>query len=170
MSDPRILGLTLMAISVAAFTGTTSGSLPSAVFFPALGLFVIGAFKFLRTNHEAMAKAERRAEQAVSPLMRENRHAQALAERQAQRQGAGLLSLNANDQRKPATADYGRNSEAVEIELEETDLVVTTDVSFPLEIQTGDALADQLHKLKLLLEQSVLTEEEYAVAKAKLLS
>ena len=53
--------------------------------------------------------------------------------------------------------------------LGEPDLVVTTDVSFPVEVQTGDALADQLKKLNTLMAQGVLTEEEYAVAKAKLL-
>jgi hypothetical protein len=55
------------------------------------------------------------------------------------------------------------------LENEEEDFVVGTDVSFPVEVQRGDALADQLRKLNLLLEQGVLTEEEYAVAKAKLL-
>ena len=57
------------------------------------------------------------------------------------------------------------------IELDESasDFVVTTDVSFPVEVQSGDALADQLRKLNELMGQGVLTEEEYAVAKAKLL-
>ncbi len=47
--------------------------------------------------------------------------------------------------------------------------MVSTDVSFPIEVQSADALADPLRKLSQLLEQGVLTEEEYAVAKAKLL-
>jgi hypothetical protein len=47
---------------------------------------------------------------------------------------------------------------------------VATDVSFPGAVQSGDALADQLRKLNQLLGQGVLTEEEYAVAKTKLLS
>ena len=90
MSDSRITGLSLMAISIAAFLGTTSNSLPSATFFPALALFALGAFKFLKSNHEALEKAEDRAHRAVNPVIRENRHAQAHAERQAQRRGAAL--------------------------------------------------------------------------------
>jgi hypothetical protein len=42
MSDPRILGLTLMAISSGAFLGTTSNSLPPVTFFPALALLRAG--------------------------------------------------------------------------------------------------------------------------------
>lgn len=53
---------------------------------------------------------------------------------------------------------------------EDAGFLVSGDVSFPIEIQRGDALADQLRKLSLLLEQGVLSEAEYALAKAKLLS
>lgn len=52
---------------------------------------------------------------------------------------------------------------------EDAGFLVSGDVSFPIEIQRGDALADQLRKLSLLLEQGVLSEAEYALAKAKLL-
>ena len=61
-------------------------------------------------------------------------------------------------------------SDAIEIDDQDGDFEVATDVSFPVEVQTGDALADQLKKLNQLMAQGVLTEEEYAVAKAKLLS
>jgi hypothetical protein len=57
----------------------------------------------------------------------------------------------------------------IDLDPSEGDLVVTQDVSFPVEVQRGDALADQLRKLNLLLTQGILTEEEYAIAKAKLL-
>ena len=134
MSDPRILGLTLMAISIVTFLGSTWGSLPAVSLFPALGLFAVGAFEFLRTNHEEMAKAERRAQRAVNnPRIRENPHIRTL----------------------------GDVDEA---------LVDTSDVCLPLEVQTGEALADRLGKPNQLLEKSVLTEEEYALAKARLLS
>ncbi len=57
-----------------------------------------------------------------------------------------------------------------EKEDEDADFLVSGDVSFPIEVQQGDALADQLRKLSQLLEQGVLSEAEYALAKAKLLS
>lgn len=174
MSDPRISGLTLMAISVAAFVGTTSNALPSVTFFPALALFAAGAFRFMMSNHKALEEAEERARRAVNPVLRENRYARAHAERQATRQGSALSHSgaptgNANGVASDKRADMAPG-EYIQINDPDSDFVVATDVSFPVEIQSGDALADQLCKLSQLLEQSVLTEEEYAVAKAKLLS
>jgi hypothetical protein len=65
MSDPRITGRALMAISIAALIGTTSDTLPPITFFPALVLFAAGAMRFLRTNHEALEKAEKRTQQGI---------------------------------------------------------------------------------------------------------
>ena len=174
MSDPRIAGLCLMAIALAAFVGTNSNLLPPATFFPALALFAAGAIKFMRSNHVALEKAEKRAYRAVQPVIRENRQAEAHANRQAARQGEALSHSGAfeDGQTRPHNSPQSAyaTAEPIELDLEEDDFVVATDVSFPVEVQTGDALADQLGKLNRLLEQGVLTEEEYAVAKAKLLS
>jgi len=175
MSDPRILGLVLMAVSILAFLGTTAEAMPPVTFFPALMLFAIGAFKFLRTNHEAMAKAEQRARRAVNPAMRENRVARSMADRQAA-MTPGVRHPGTEVEEAPSTpqSGYGTRADAIEIEFDdefENDdpTTVTTDISFPIEVQRGDALADQLGKLNRLLEQHVLTEEEYAIAKSKLL-
>ena len=178
MSDPRMTGLSLMGLSIAAFLGSTSEMLPSATFFPALAVFVLGAIKFMRANSVEMARAEKRVERKMNPTLRKNQQAQAHAERLAARQGNALSSLNASDDvdaeaaarlasgQRPAQTPGGG---AIEIGEDDADLVVTTDVSFPVEVQAGDALADQLKKLNQLMAQGVLTEEEYAVAKAKLL-
>ena len=177
MSDPRITGLALMGLAVAAFMGTTTEALPAVTFFPALVLFGIGAIKFMKSNSEAMARAEKQVERRVNPRLRQNLHAQAQAERAAARRGGALNALSEDDHEaeRAAALASGRSPEemnAIEIGADasdEDDLVVTTDVSFPVEVQTGDALADQLKKLNTLMAQGVLTEEEYAVAKAKLL-
>jgi len=171
MSDPRVLGLTLMALATAAFLGTTSETLPSETFFPALAVFALGAIRFLRGNHAAIEEAEKKAHQSVNPVLHENRPAAALAERQAMRRGAALNALSSEADAPEPTALPAAPTVPNEIVLEsnEEDFIVDTDVSFPVEVQRGDALADQLRKLNLLLEQGVLTEEEYAVAKAKLL-
>jgi hypothetical protein len=169
MSDPRILGLTLMAIAIAAFLGSTSEALPPVTFFPALLLFAIGAFQFLRTNHEAMAKSEERARRAVTPSLRENRMARALADQQAASKAVGIAPSNAVETSDHESTQFGSDVNALEIGTEDDELSVTTDVSFPVELQDGNAIADQLTKLNQLLEQSVLTEEEYAIAKSKLL-
>ena len=172
MSDPRMTGLTLMAIAVASFVGTTTNTLPSVVFFPALALFALGAVKFMRGNHAKLEEAERRAHRAVNPVIRENRHAAAHAERQAQRKGTAFVHAGSGDGNANAVASRPPTpaSDAIEIDDQDGDFEVATDVSFPVEVQTGDALADQLKKLNQLMAQGVLTEEEYAVAKAKLLS
>jgi hypothetical protein len=175
MSGGRSTGFILMALAVAAFLGSTSEVLPPATFFPALALFGIGAVKFLKSSREALAEAEQRIQEKLHPVIRENRAVQAGAERRAQRRGATLNQLNAPAAPAAAAAftQAGRRQagpEALELELPEEDLVVNPDVSFPVEVQRGDALADQLRKLNQLLTQGILTEQEYAIAKAKLLS
>jgi hypothetical protein len=55
-------------------------------------------------------------------------------------------------------------------ETNDPDFVVTTDVSFPLEIQQQGSLADQIAKLRRLADDKIISEEEFAVAKAKLLA
>lgn len=173
MSDPRTTGLLLMGVSIAAFLGTTSQALPALVFFPALMLFAIGAFKFLSTNGEAMAQADKRVENRLNPKIRENLHTQARAERLASKRGQALSSFGAaeEDPEQAARRAAGAlSASAIEFDSADADFVVATDVSFPVEVQRSDALADQLQKLNRLMAQGVLTEEEYAVAKAKLLS
>lgn len=173
MSDPRMTGLALMGLATATFLGTTTEALPSVACFPALAVFLLGAVKFVKANSAAMARAEKRVEQRLRPTIRENEHAHARAERLAARQGAALSSLTDADAEAAAALASGRmqsdSDRAIEIDESDAELAVTTDVSFPVEVQRGDALADQLSKLNALLAQGVLTEEEYAVAKAKLL-
>jgi len=177
MSDPRTPGLILMGLACAAFVGSSSEILPPATFFPALGLFLLGAFKFVKVNGSEIAKADKRTERRVNPTLRQNKHSQAHAERLAAKRGGALTSLSDADAEAAArqasgrmpVADVAPGGAAIDLDAEDTDFVVTTDVSFPVEVQSGDALADQLRKLNELMGQGVLTEEEYAVAKAKLL-
>ncbi|MFK7896763.1 MAG: SHOCT domain-containing protein [Myxococcota bacterium] len=169
MSDPRVTGLMLMGLSIAAFMGTTSGNLPSVTFFPALVLFGLGAIKFLRTNREAMGAAEEKTKQKLNPVIRQNLHAHAHAERQSSRRGAGLQDINAAMGDRPRASQAVPLLNAIEIDESDESLELDSDVSFPVELQQGDKLADQLSKLSTLLEQGVLSAEEYAVAKTKLL-
>ena len=46
---------------------------------------------------------------------------------------------------------------------------ISSDVSFPLEIQEQTSLAEQLDKLNRLREEGVINAQEFAAAKAKLL-
>jgi len=190
MNDGRSTGFILMALAVAAFLGSTSEMLPPETFFPALALFVMGAFQFMRSNRTATEAAERRIEQKLHPTIREDRSALTLAERQARRRGAALSALNPDpapampsaipasssrpgprspvDARSTATRPV-QLEHALELEATAGELDISSDVSFPIELQRGEQLADQLQKLNQLLVQGILSEEEFAIAKAKLL-
>lgn len=132
----------------------------------------------IRENRSTIAQAERAAARrgaAVSALNADAQPARAAgrariaASRATREASGGPLGRVA-----PATdvSALGAGQEVAEIDLldeQEGDLEISSDVSFPVEVQRGDALADQLRKLNLLLTQGILTEEEYAIAKAKLL-
>jgi hypothetical protein len=135
MSDPRILGLTLMGISIMTFLGSTSGSLPPVSFFPALALFAIGAFVFLRANHEALSNAKQRSHRAVSPANHEKRSPRAAAEGQAVRQEEDLLPVRAADQPEQPTADSGRQTKRMAVEPDGGKLAASSDISSPVEDQ-----------------------------------
>ncbi len=83
----RAMGLLWMGIAVAAFLGTTSETLPAAVFFPALLLFGFGAFQFMKSNSEALAEADRRTQERLRPVIHDERAAANAAERRAMRRG-----------------------------------------------------------------------------------
>ena len=185
MSDPRMTGLSLMGLAILAFLGTTAQALPSVTFFPALAVFVLGAIKFLITNHAELAKAEQRTARRVDPTLRPGEPSHVRAERIAANRGAALNSFGPDDESLAAESaarmasgrmayESSALSHAIEIDdgedEDEDHFVVATDVSFPVEVQLGDAIADQLKSLSEQMAKGVLTEEEYAVAKARLLS
>ena len=62
-------------------------------------------------------------------------------------------------------------SEWLEVENDEDDeLKIETDVSFPLEVQERSSIADQIAKLRNLVADGTLTQEEFEAAKARVLS
>ncbi|MEZ4332710.1 MAG: SHOCT domain-containing protein [Myxococcota bacterium] len=183
MRNGRSTGLILMALAIAAFLGSTSERLPAETFFPALALFAVGALQFMRSNRVALTAAEQRVHEKLHPTIREDRSALARAQRPAQRRGAVLDAIN-GDAPPSAAARTARASSrngipsaapqpgGLEVERVETpagEFEITSDVSYPVELQRGEALADSLRKLNQLRVQGILTEEEFAIAKARLL-
>lgn len=173
MDGARTTGAILMALAIAAFLGSTAEMLPAITFFPALALFAMGAIRFLVANHAALEAAEQRTHAKLHPTIVQDRAATARAERIASRQGVALQSLNAESAKAGPVTPAARRAAVEEIDLvdacDDEDIVISQDVSFPVEVQRGDALADQLRKLNQLLTQGALSEQEYALAKAKLL-
>jgi hypothetical protein len=62
------------------------------------------------------------------------------------------IDKNANTIASP-DSDHIALGGTIKLEDQSFEFVVATDVSFPVEVQSGDALADQLRKLNQLLQQ-----------------
>ncbi len=185
MKPSRPTGLLLLVVGALTFLGTTNGLLPAIAFFPGLIICVLGLFVFMKANHVALEASEKRTLQRLNPEIK-NVSAERAAQRQADVDGTTLDALDSREGRVAAqgiAADQVQTDElvlyevdqgdapgaAVEIDDQEADFVVTTDVSFPLEIQHQSSLADQIAKLRRLADDGIISEEEFAVAKAKLL-
>jgi microsomal dipeptidase-like Zn-dependent dipeptidase len=179
----RAHGMVLFGLGIGVFAGTTNQLLPAVAFWPALVLSCAGAFVFMKANRAAMEEAEEHARKAVAPKIR-NETMERFADRQAKTDGQALASMGEREVRGVA-AQASRATQVNEDELvlyevddaaapktkaDEAEFVVTNDVSFPLEIQEQGALADQLEKLKKLQQDGIISADEFATAKAKLLS
>lgn len=195
MSQSRLVGLLLIVMGALTFLGTTNQVLPAVAFFPGLVVCALGCFIFLKANHEAMEQAERERAERRNPVIKP-RGGDPLADRPADTSGAALEGLGRRDGRMAAQAAAAEQVQDDELVLYEVDqgaggepavvgslegdeeaedeqdagFVVTTDVSFPLEIQQQGSLADQIAKLRRLADDKIISEEEFTVAKAKLLA
>jgi hypothetical protein len=189
MPISRTTGMALIALGMMALAGTTNQLLPAMTFFPAFLVCSIGAFVFMKANRVAMADSEAQTLKRLNPELK-NKTADRFADAQAQASATALESVARSDGRSPVVATQSTpqverdelvlyevdgqaapGAEAQDSSAPESDgFVVTHDVSFPLEVQEQNSLAEQLEKLKHLLEEEIISEDEFAVAKAKLLS
>lgn len=180
MSRSRSQGLGLMVAGVLCFLGTTSEVLPVQAFWAGVGASLLGCVVFMKGNRAAMQRADRRAARALNPVIRNE-----AMERYAEQQARGVdEQVRRRETQRPAAAAVtpARDPLAAEeivlyevddaegrIDDDDPEFKVTTDVSFPIELQEQDSLAEQLEKLQRLQESGVISAEEFAVAKAKLL-
>lgn len=184
-STTRRHGLLLMGAGVLTFVGTTGHLLPAEAFFPALGVCLLGVLLFMKGNRTATEEAEQRIKSGLDPNIR-NESMERYAARQAQVDGLALESIATQEARRapaappvPLAPTTSPNDEIVLDELTEVesnddadaddDFVISTDVSFPVELQESQSLAEQLQKLNRLREDGVISTEEFNIAKAKLL-
>jgi len=175
MAHSRAVGLLLILLGVATLVGHTIDWLPSEAFFGGLLLYPIGAAIFVSGSRRARERADRRTARALRP-----RIANEQAERYADQQAANL-SANEHATLASASAPLSRarqltTEEIVLYEVDddgalqlEDDFKVSTDVSFPLEIQEQTGLAEQLERLRTLRDEEIISEREFETAKAKLL-
>lgn len=181
-TDSRLHGLMLMGLGALVFLGTSGQWLPAEGFFPALAVCLLGVVVFMKGNRKATELADQRLRRALDPDIR-NQTAERFATRQADVDGRGLGSISERGvpggaAPKPRRPVARRDRDEIVLEdldatgarpAQESDFVVTTDVSFPVELQESRSLAEQLQKLQRLCEDGVITVEEFSIAKAKLL-
>lgn len=172
MSDPRVSGVLLLLVASLAFVGSTRALLPAITFFPALLLFAIGAFKLLRGQGEVM---RRRA-----PVPTSSHRAAGRVQTRTQRAPSPSPAASPPEKPGPAPRPPARMvprdpspspdlADPIGLDDGIDGFVVSADVSFPMEIQREDALASQHRKLDQLRAEGILSHEEYARARAKLL-
>lgn len=169
MTLSRTSGLLLLVMGALTFLGTTNMMLPAVAFFPGVAVCVLGLIVFLKGQPPTQ---DGRAAQGGS---REPRPGGAHHDgREGELDSASLAALEGREARFGA-GDTGRPrsdlvlDEAGPAGEADSDFVVSSDVSVPLELQEQSALADQIAKLRRLADDGIISEEELAVAKAKLL-
>ncbi|MDP6980915.1 MAG: hypothetical protein QF570_20325 [Myxococcota bacterium] len=180
MKQPRKLGLALILLGTVVLLGNTTETLPPEAFFAGLFMYPIGGYLFFTGSRAAINQAENRAARIRQPKLK-NETAEAFAERQRRNiEEHGSVDSRVRALREqPAERVAAPSPEPETLELdtleldtglgEEEDFAVATDVSFPIEVQQRDSLAEQLMKLQKLRDDGIISDDEMAIAKAKLL-
>jgi hypothetical protein len=173
MANPRFNGLLILLIGVLVLFGNTMDVLPPEAFWAGLLTYPIGGYLFFMGSRSASERAETPTARALSPRTR-NRPGEQLAELQAKKVAnpnappsparSPAPPINAPTVQRDAVAMSDADGDEGEEEVR-----VTSDVSFPLELQEKQNPADQFRKLAKLQEEGIITAEELAIAKAKLL-
>lgn len=155
MSQTRTTGLLLLLTGFLTFLGTTNQMLPAEAFFPAVVVCLLGVVVFLKSSRTAPKEAEQGTPDRTRARVR-NRAPADPPEKLDQQGAAYALPVDPT-----ALGDQG----------DDGDFVVSTDVSFPAEAQQHQPtqIADQLAKLRRLADDGIISEDEFAIAKAKLL-
>ncbi len=178
MSNPRTTGLALLLIGVLVLVGNTMDVLPPEAFFAGMLTYTIGGYLFFMGSRRALKRAELRTARKLNPKLG-NSPGQDYAQRQADHvvnpHAARSVADDLPEVKAEPAAPLATPNELVlnEIEVsdegEEDDFHVATDVSHPVELHDRRSLGDELAKLSKLHEQGVISSEELAIAKAKLL-
>jgi hypothetical protein len=176
MKDPRRTGLLLLLTATALFAASADDVIPAEAFFIGVLLAPLGAVLFMTGNREATEEFERQLERNLNPTLK-NTVAMKNADLQAQqnlqhnaRRGHVAHSVNENRvfDGELLLCDISETLETLDDNDEA--MKIETDVSFPVEVQEHEALADQLEKLRRLAADGALSQKEFEAAKARLLA
>lgn len=184
MKEPRKVGLALICLGVVVLLGNTTEALPPEAFFAGLVLYPIGGYLFFKGSREAIKQAELRAARIRAPRLKNETAEKYAAQQKSNIEAHGSVDAQVLTQSPPpakavVTSQTRGGGELALHELEvdagpaageEDDFAVTSDVSFPIEVQERDSLAEQIMKLQKLREDGIISDDEMATAKTKLLS
>lgn len=167
MESHRKSGTLLLLGGVLIFAGINARLLPPETFPIGVLMAPLGILMFLKGHRGAIEKAEERARRAVAPPKIRSVTADAFAQQQARR-------LEQDRRRDPRAQEAEHEPVLLErdtIELDEDDegFAISSDVSFPIEVQERGVVAEEIRKLQRLRDDGVIDDQEFSAAKAKLL-
>ena len=166
MANPRFNGLMLCLLGVLTLLGNTLDVLPPAAFWVGLLMYPIGGYLVFVGSRGARDEAGARPSRSGGARPA-NRPGSAPAAPQVRRAAASPPA------RPQAPASPRATPVANELVLPADDdsegMAVSTDVSFPVELQENARVADEIQKLHRLQREGVISAEELAIAKSKLL-
>jgi hypothetical protein len=166
MANPRTTGLLLLLVGVLVLMGNTLDVFPPESFWAGLLTYPIGGYLFFQGSRGPMRRPGSRSRPAG-----QGRPAGAPSPEAARRSLAGqrpaarpaarpaVQPASPNELVLPDPADSGEGDEEFQ---------VTSDVSFPSDLQQPTSVAEHLRKLVRLHEQGIISAEELAAAKSKL--
>jgi hypothetical protein len=197
MSNSRTPGILLLGLGALIFAGTTNAMLPAELFWGGAATSTLGLILFMKANRKHLAQSEHQTAQKLRPTIHSKarqtpprppagrpEQTAGQPERRPQRQpdrGVAESGVTKRHAVGEAVSSAGPREildqdELVLYEVDDSsglggdeEFRVSTDVSFPLEVQEQDSLAEQIEKLRRLFEDGILSSEEFNAAKAKLL-
>ena len=173
MSNPRRTGLMFLLAGILILLGNTLNLLPPQAFWVGMLTYPIGGVLFFRGSRDAIELAEIRTARAVNPILA-NQPGTELADQQAQ------MVVNPHDPRVIRPSDILAQAAEIktllappaapEIVLGESDVVTeAAPESADPPAKAREAVAAKLEDLERLQREGVISAEELAVGKAKLL-
>jgi hypothetical protein len=178
-TNPESSDWRLILLGVIVLRGNTTEALPPERFFAGLFLYPVGGDLFFKGSRQAINRTEVRVATLRAPKLKNES-----AERFAQQQRSTLDAHGSVEarirKRKQKAPDANRESKFplssdklflldADFFKDEEDSSVSSYVSFALEVQEHDSLADQIMKLQKLGEDGIISDDEITVAKSKLL-
>lgn len=175
MKNPRFAGLLLLLTGVLILMGNTLDALPPQAFWAGLLTYPIGAYLFFFGSRHATESAGAEARRPMPRLPRPPRPAAPETAAPEEETPVPPESRIIESLRRPQASGGAPNaspapaSEPLAFHDLESDEASSGGGSRTVEVQEPQSIADQLQKLTKLQEQGIISAEEYAVAKAKLL-